>query len=147
MKIKYLEHMKKSYPATLNNLKKIRATIKDFLKIYEVDLKIIKNIQLAVDEAVTNIIKHAYKGENKNNIIKIELELKNKKFLIHLYDNGIKVNKNNIKPRSLDSVKPGGLGVHFINEIMDQTKYLSSKEWNNHIVLEKIINSKQKKGA
>ena len=52
--------MKKSYPATLNfNLKKIRATIKDFLKIYEVDLKIIKNIQLAVDEAVTNIIKHS----------------------------------------------------------------------------------------
>ena len=147
MKIKYLEHMKKSYPATLNNLKKIRATIKDFLKIYEVDLKIIKNIQLAVDEAVTNIIKHAYKGKNKNNIIKIELEYKNKKFLIHLYDNGIKVDKKKIKPRNLDNVKPGGLGVHFINEIMDQTKYLSSNEWNNHIVLEKIINSNQKKGA
>ena len=139
--------MKKSYPATLRNLKKIRATIKDFLKIYEVDLKIIKNIQLAVDEAVTNIIKHAYKGENKNNIIKIELEYKNKKFLIHLYDNGIKVDKKKIKPRNLDNVKPGGLGVHFINEIMDQTKYLSSNEWNNHIVLEKIINSNQKKGA
>ena len=139
--------MKKSYPAILSNLKKIRATIKDFLKIYEVDLKIIKNIQLAVDEAVTNIIKHAYKGENKNNIIKIELEYKNKKFLIHLYDNGIKVDKKKIKPRNLDNVKPGGLGVHFINEIMDQTKYLSSNEWNNHIVLEKIINSNQKKGA
>ena len=139
--------MKKSYPAILSNLKKIRATIKDFLKIYEVDLKIIKNIQLAVDETVTNIIKHAYKGENKNNIIKIELEYKNKKFLIHLYDNGIKVDKKKIKPRNLDNVKPGGLGVHFINEIMDQTKYLSSNEWNNHIVLEKIINSNQKKGA
>ena len=139
--------MKKSFPATLSNLKKIRATIKDFLKIYEVDLKIIKNIQLAVDEAVTNIIKHAYEGENKNNIIKIELEYKNKKFLIHLYDNGIKVDKKKIKPRNLDNVKPGGLGVHFINEIMDQTKYLSSNEWNNHIVLEKIINSNQKKGA
>ena len=57
--------MKKSYPATLNNLKKIRATIKDFLKIYEVDLKIIKNIQLAVDEAVTNIIKHATRKKIK----------------------------------------------------------------------------------
>ena len=139
MKIKYLEHMKKSYPATLNNLKKIRATIKDFLKIYEVDLKIIKNIQLAVDEAVTNIIKHAYKGENKNNIIKIELELKNKKFLIHLYDNGIKVNKNNIKPRSLDNIKPGGLGIYFIDQLMDETKYLKSNKWINHLVLKKNI--------
>ncbi|WP_440672700.1 ATP-binding protein [Candidatus Pelagibacter sp. HIMB1715] len=131
--------MKKSYPATLSNLKKIRATIKDFLKIYEVDLKIIKNIQLAVDEAVTNIIKHAYKGENKNNIIKIELELKNKKFQIHLYDNGIKVNKKNIKPRSLDNIKPGGLGIYFIDQLMDETKYLKSNKWINHLVLKKNI--------
>jgi anti-sigma regulatory factor (Ser/Thr protein kinase) len=131
--------MKKSYPATLSNLKKIRATIKDFLKIYEVDLKIIKNIQLAVDEAVTNIIKHAYKGENKNNIIKIELEYKNKKFLIHLYDNGIKVDKKDIKPRSLDNIKPGGLGVYFIDQLMDETKYLKSNKWINHLVLKKNI--------
>ena len=131
--------MKKSYPATLSNLKKIRATIKDFLKIYEVDLKIIKNIQLAVDEAVTNIIKHAYKGENKNNIIKIELEYKNKKFLIHLYDNGIKVDKKDIKPRSLDNIKPGGLGIYFIDQLMDETKYLKSNKWINHLVLKKNI--------
>mgnify|MGYP001255875099 FL=1 len=132
--------MKKSYPATLSNLKKIRATIKDFLKIYEVDLKIIKNIQLAVDEAVTNIIKHAYKGENKNNIIKIELEFKNKIFLIHLYDNGIKVDKKNIKPRSLDNIKPGGLGSYFINEIMDEVKWKTdSKDWVNHLILIKTI--------
>ena len=131
--------MKKSYPATLNNLKKIRATIKDFLKIYKVDLKIIKNIQLAVDEAVTNIIKHSYKEENENNIIKIELEFKNKKFLIHLYDNGIKVNKNNIKPRSLDNIKPGGLGTYFIDQLMDETKYLKSNKWINHLVLKKNI--------
>ena len=53
--------MKKSFPATLSNLKNIRAITKDFLKTYEVDLNIIKNIQLAVDEAVTNVIKHSYK--------------------------------------------------------------------------------------
>ena len=140
MKIKYLEHMKKSYPATLNNLKKIRATIKDFLKIYEVDLKIIKNIQLAVDEAVTNIIKHAYKGENKNNIIKIELELKNKTFLIHLYDNGVRINKKKIKPRNLKAIKPGGLGSYFINHIMDEVKWeAKSKDWVNHLILIKKI--------
>ena len=52
--------MKKTFPATLSNLKYIRAIIKDFLKIHKVDLNIIKNIQLAADEAVTNIIKHSY---------------------------------------------------------------------------------------
>ena len=131
--------MKKSFPAILRNLKNIRATIKDFLKIYEVDLKTIKNIQLAVDEAVTNIIKHSYKEENENNIIKIELEFKNKEFLIHLYDNGIEVDKKKIKPRSLNDIKPGGLGTFFINQIMDEIKYLKSNEWANHLILKKKI--------
>ena len=132
--------MKKSFPATLSNLKKIRATIKDFLKIYEVDLKTIKNIQLAVDEAVTNIIKHAYKEVNEKNIIKIELELKNKKFLIHLYDNGVRINKKKIKPRNLKAIKPGGLGSYFINLIMDEVKWKAkSKDWINHLILTKKI--------
>ena len=78
--------------------------------------------------------------ENKNNVIKIELELKNRTFLIHLYDNGIEVDKNTIKPRSLDNVKPGGLGSHFINQIMDETKYLKSNKWINHLVMKKNIN-------
>ena len=73
--------MKKAFPATLSNLKYIRSIIKDFLKIHKVDLNIIKNIQLATDEAVTNIIKHSYKGENKNNIIKINLEFKDERII------------------------------------------------------------------
>ena len=77
--------MKKSFPDILRNLKNIRATIKDFLKIYEIDLKIVKTIQLAVDEAVTNIIKHSYKEENENNIIKIELEFK--KYFVIKFEN------------------------------------------------------------
>ena len=93
-----------------------------------------------MDEAASNIIKHAYIEENKNNVIKIELELKNRTFLIQLYDNGIEVDKNTIKPRSLDNVKPGGLGSHFINQIMDETKYLKSNKWINHLVMKKNIN-------
>ena len=89
--------MKKSFSATLSNLKNIRVATKDFLKTYEVDLNIIKNIQLAVDEAVTNIIKHSYKEENINNIIEIKLEFKEGRIIIHLYDNGSLVNKEKIK--------------------------------------------------
>ena len=75
--------MKKAFPATLSNLKYIRSIIKDFLKIHKVDLNIIKNIQLATDEAVTNIIKHSYKGENKNNLKKKNLEFKDERIIIN----------------------------------------------------------------
>ena len=131
--------MKKSYPATLSNLKNIRVTIKNFLKIYEVDLKIIKNIQLATDEAVTNIIKHSYKEENKNNIIKINLEFKDERIIINIYDNGSSVKEEQIKPRELANIKPGGLGTHFINNIMDEVKWKKSKNWINHLKMIKKI--------
>ena len=131
--------MKKTFPATLSNLKYIRAIIKDFLKIHKVDLNIIKNIQLATDEAVTNIIKHSYKGENKNNIIKINLEFKDERIIINLYDNGSSVKEEQIKPRELVNIKPGGLGTHFINNIMDEVKWEKSKNWINHLKMIKKI--------
>ena len=131
--------MKKTFPATLSNLKYIRAIIKDFLKIHKVDLNIIKNIQLAADEAVTNIIKHSYKGENKNNTIEINLEFKEERIIIHLYDNGSSVKEEQIKPRELANIKPGGLGTHFINNIMDEVKWGKSKNWANHLTLIKKI--------
>lgn len=132
--------MQKSFPAALDNLKNIRLFLINFLKDHQIENRTAKEIELAVDEAASNIIKHAYIEENKNNVIKIELELKNRTFLIQLYDNGIEVDKNTIKPRSLDNVKPGGLGSHFINQIMDETKYLKSNKWINHLVMKKNIN-------
>ena len=131
--------MKKAFPATLSNLKYIRSIIKDFLKIHKVDLNIIKNIQLATDEAVTNIIKHSYQGENKNNLIEINLEFKEKRIIIHLYDNGSSVKEEQIKPRELANIKPGGLGTHFINNIMDEVKWEKSKNWINHLKMIKKI--------
>ena len=133
--------MKKSFPAILSNLKNIRTTIKDFLKIYEIDLKIVRNIQLGVDEAVTNIIKHSYMEENKENIIEVELEFSENKVIIHLYDNGTPVNEGKIKPRELNDVKPGGLGTYFINSIMDEVTWKNSDKWLNHLTLVKYINN------
>ena len=92
------------------------------------------------DEAVTNIIKHSYKEENKKNIIEVELEFLENKVIIHLYDNGTPVNEEKIKPRELSDVKPGGLGTYFINKIMDEVRWKKSDKWVNHLTLIKNIN-------
>ena len=52
--------MQKSFPATLDNLKNIRLFLINFLKDHKIENKIIKEVELAVDEAASNIIKHAY---------------------------------------------------------------------------------------
>ena len=90
--------MKKSFSATIDNLKNIRSMIVDFLNNHKLPVKEIKEIELGTNEAVTNIIKHSYKEENKKNIIEVELEFLENKVIIHLYDNGTPVNEKKIKP-------------------------------------------------
>ncbi|MDA7478579.1 ATP-binding protein [Candidatus Pelagibacter ubique] len=132
--------MNKTFSATLSNLKNIRLFVTNFLNDYELEMKLINNIKLAVDESVSNIIKHGYKGEDENNKIEIKLEIIEKKLFIHLFDNGTPVNQKNIQPRNLKDIKPGGLGSYFINEIMDEVKWeTKSKDWVNHLILIKKI--------
>ncbi|MDB9757718.1 ATP-binding protein [Candidatus Pelagibacter ubique] len=132
--------MNKTFSATLSNLKNIRLFVTNFLNDYELEMKLINNIKLAVDESVSNIIKHGYKGEDENNKIEIKLEIIKKKLSIHLFDNGTPVNQKNIQPRNLKDIKPGGLGSYFINEIMDEVKWKTkSKDWVNHLILIKKI--------
>ena len=133
--------MKKSFSATFDNLKSIRSMLVDFLKNHKLQVKEIKEIELGTDEAVTNIIKHSYKEENKKNIIEVELEFLENKVIIHLYDNGTPVNEEKIKPRELSDVKPGGLGTYFINRIMDEVRWKKSDEWVNHLILVKYLNN------
>ena len=133
--------MKKSFSATFDNLKNIRSMLVDFLNNHKLQVKEIKEIELGTDEAVTNIIKHSYKEENKKNIIEVELEFSENKLIIHLYDNGTPVNEEKIKPRELSDVKPGGLGTYFINKIMDEVIWNSSDKWVNHLILVKYLNN------
>ena len=133
--------MKKSFSATIDNLKNIRSMIVDFLNNHKLQVKEIKEIELGTDEAVTNIIKHSYKEENKKNIVEVELEFLENKVIIHLYDNGTPVNEEKIKPRELSDVKPGGLGTYFINRIMDEVRWKKSDEWVNHLILVKYLNN------
>ena len=133
--------MKKSFSATIDNLKNIRSMLVNSLNNHKLPVKVIKEIELGTDEAVTNIIKHSYKEENKKNIIEVELEFLENKVIIHLYDNGTPVNEKKIKPRELSDVKPGGLGTYFINRIMDEVRWKKTDEWVNHLILVKYLNN------
>ncbi len=126
--------------ATKDQLKNIRAFVKSHLKEKDFSKDEIEKIILAVGEASMNIVQHAYKGGNEGKKIKVEIEIKEKKLFVHLFDQGKPVVPENIKPRDLKNIKPGGLGSFFIGEIMDEVKFMSKgKDWINHLVLTKYL--------
>lgn len=84
-----------------------------------------RKIILAVDEACSNIIKHAYAGDSTRNI-SVTVVLGNGELRIELRDAGRKADVSTIAPRELADVRPGGLGTHFINSVFDTVRYDTS---------------------
>ena len=83
--------------------------------------KTTEEILLAVDEALTNIIRHAYQG--KPGKMTIIVSAADDKIEILLEDKGKKFDPTQVPSPELPRHKPGGLGVHFIRTIMDQMIY------------------------
>jgi serine/threonine-protein kinase RsbW len=107
-------------------------------------------VVLAVDEALTNIIRHAYLGDVERPIeasfrrIHVPWEGQGRDALeIVLEDQGVTVNAKNLCGRALEDVRPGGLGLHFIRESMNTVEF-SRRKGRNQLRLVKILHVPQK---
>ena len=98
-------------------------------------------IVLAVDEAVSNIIEHAYDFQ-KSGYIDIEIEIDPQKIQVVLLNNGKNFNPEAIKsPDILEFVKQKrrkGFGLFLIKQVMDEIKY-SVRDGENQLSLVKYI--------
>lgn len=84
-------------------------------------------IVLAVDEALANVIKHGYSGREDGKIVlfvcPFSISERGPGIRIIIEDNAKQVDPSAIKSRDLDDVRPGGLGVHIIQRVMDSVQY------------------------
>jgi anti-sigma regulatory factor (Ser/Thr protein kinase) len=85
-----------------------------------------RSITRAVDEAVANVMRHAYGGQPNKRIevsctrVSTAVNGQRREGLeIQLLDNGLPFDRKKLTERSLDEVKPGGLGLHFMRDSMD----------------------------
>jgi anti-sigma regulatory factor (Ser/Thr protein kinase) len=95
---------------------------------------------LAIDEACMNIIQHAY-GKEGSGEIRLHLALQHDRLTIELEDDAPCIDPQRVKPRALADVRPGGLGVHFIREIMDEMVFLPCQSKGNRLRLVKRLNT------
>jgi anti-sigma regulatory factor (Ser/Thr protein kinase) len=88
-----------------------------------------RSVTRAVDEALTNIIRHGYNGRTDQPIevycrrVPPRYSEQAAGFEILLCDRGPAVDPSKLRGRCLDEIKPGGLGLHFIRQSMDTVEY------------------------
>lgn len=104
------------------NLSLVRNFVRQFLAPHPFTKEETEMIVLGVDEACTNIIRHAYKNE-EDQPITLTLEATSGGIRFRLRDFAKETSRARFAGRSLDQVKPGGLGVHLIRSTFDQVNY------------------------
>ncbi len=100
------------------------------------------DVQLAVDEALTNIIEHAYAGINGGKItVRCKLTSK-KEFIVKLIDSGKPFDPRTVAApdteAGLEDRKVGGLGIFFMKRYVQTVKYVSSVK-ENELTMSKIL--------
>lgn len=93
-------------------------------------------LKLAVDEACTNVLRHAYCGDTSRRLqISYVLEPTQLSFMIH--DFGVGFDPDEVRPLDPGEIKPGGMGLHLIRSVMDEVEYLKTDLEGNTLRLVK----------
>jgi len=95
---------------------------------------------LAVNEACMNVIQHAYRNASHGTIrLRLVHETGLLRFLIE--DDAPCIDPSRVTPRDLSDVRPGGLGVYFIREIMDEMRFHPCHQRGNRLELVKYLDT------
>ena len=111
----------------------VRERVQDASEAVGCNKKVVSDIVIAVNEACMNIMQHAYKGDRNGEIV-LEMSRLGDAIEIVLSDHAEHIDHQTIRPRELDDVKPGGLGTHFIQEIMDECSYAHLDERRGNVL-------------
>jgi anti-sigma regulatory factor (Ser/Thr protein kinase) len=120
-------------PARLENLHVFIASAIDAARSAGVDPKTVFNVELALEEALVNIIKHAYAGREGD--IQLVCGVDNRGwFVMEILDSGSSFDVTAAPApdlsTDLDGRRIGGLGIHFVRSLMDEVIYRREGEKN-----------------
>jgi serine/threonine-protein kinase RsbW len=129
---------KETFSGVYQNLGKIGDYVGKAAEDAGLDESGIYAVQLAVDEACTNIIEHAYGGEGIGDIT-ISTQISDEGLTIKLYDLGKPFDPESVPvPQTdlpLEEIKPRGLGLYLMRKVMDDVSFEFSPNNGNTCVL------------
>ena len=128
----------KRFSCSLHNLEKISDYIISCANQAGLNEAEIYEVQLAVDEAATNIIEHGY-GMECPSRIDVTCEYLENGLKVVIYDDADPFDPSKVpEPEinvTLDEIKPRGLGIFIMRKMMDEVNYESSPDRGNTLTM------------
>lgn len=128
--------------AKLESLPVLREFIKTSCQVHgKISASVLYDLQLAVDEACTNVITHGKQGEANGEIV-VGMEFQPEQVVVEITDFGAPFEPNNAPKPDLETKfeqrKPGGFGMDFIYRSMDEVQYETSQAGNRLTFIKKF---------
>lgn len=151
------EKMHLKIPSNSVHLSMVRKLMADLSEKIGFSEEEVAKIQMAVEEACTNIIKHAYNDKKTGQLksyhsrrkgdvdkpIELQMEIGSDTFVVTIIDRGKVFNFNSYKPPTLDEymamANPQGLGIRVIRTFMDKASYNHKRGIGNVLRLTKHL--------
>jgi serine/threonine-protein kinase RsbW len=136
----------KTFKAEVEEVSSLLDWLQEILVSLQVEDKMVRQLQLAVEEAFVNIIHHGHPGRSGEIVINLRLLQERPGVQIMIKDRGMPYDlfkdRKQIDPHaSVTSRELGGLGLHFIHHMVDEISYLREEE-SNTLTLSKHFSQK-----
>jgi serine/threonine-protein kinase RsbW len=127
----------------------IRAIVGDLARKIGFDEGEAAKIEMAVDEACSNVVRHAYSPDKKwcwqqrDPEIRLDIRLEGSRMVIEINDHGQRFDFANYRPARMEDhlreMKPGGYGIPIMRNFMDDVQYSSDNQTGNTLRMVKYL--------
>ena len=128
-------------PADLQYLNVVGEAIRGLMR-REVELEnadeVIHGVELAVHEACTNIIKHAYGWRDGRIEIVMTIAADPHRVIVETFDSGRSFDLESVQPPDLDAVQDRGYGIFLMRQLMDEVAYQATSQHNRWRLVKRI---------
>ena len=133
-------------PSATRYLAKVRRFITVHARQAKIREKYLKEVRLAVDEACSNVIEHAYQGKADEKL-QITFTIHPTQVIICIRDRGLPFDEEAYRQPNVVELsrkrKSGGLGVDIIRRLMDHVEYSTEGNRNEIKLIKRIHNSSE----
>ena len=123
--------------ASLDSLGRVRDFVQEAMTNLGAPASCAADMQLAVDEAVTNVIVHGYRGAGD---VEVEVQPSSNTLLVHIRDRAphfdpAQYGGADLSVSPLDQPAPGGFGLHLIRGVVDEIEHCILEDGRNELTL------------
>jgi serine/threonine-protein kinase RsbW len=110
-------------PSDPARLREVRVALEEMARVAGFDETAVAEIGLCVNEALANIMRHAYRGDSTRPIL-IQAEFRPPELHVSIRDWGVQFDPDTVLCRPYNPEQPGGIGLLCLRQCMDRIEYV-----------------------